>query len=658
MNNENKYNFAIEDMTCASCVRIVEKQLNKVPGVEYVSVNLATEKAYVVTKPEVNYESLSQAVAKSGYKPREDLPGEDELEKRFRNSRFHFMFSLSITLPLMVMMILHMQGIHIPGMAWMEFAGGSIVLFYSGRRTLRGAFIALIHKHTNMDTLVSLGAFSAWITSVLALTSLTLPSYGSLTAMLIAFHLTGRYMEARLKYKASQEIRQMLSLQSTEALVLDTEGNIHSVPVESVRENSLVRVRQGDQIPLDGIITEGGGLIDEAMVTGEPVPAFRKQGDELIGGTILIKGNLTFTVTHTGDNTFLSRIIKLVEEAQSSKVPIQALADKVTQYFIGVVMSLAVLATAAWLMAPAFLSGLTAPLVNFLPWMGDIPSPGLQALTVFISVLVIACPCALGLATPMALVAGSGAAARKGILIKNGEAMQSIKNLDTVFLDKTGTLTEGRPVVTENTIHSDFLSLILTMETISSHPLAGAILEYGKQQHMKALETEAVQVEEIAGQGLKTTYENRDYFLGKPTDSGLYKQQMEKGQTIIEFREETLGGTEILGFMALADTIRPEARETIDILKKMNITPIMLTGDQEATALAIGRELGIDGVIAGVKPEEKYAHVLAAQKKGEICAMVGDGINDAAALKGADIGIAMGTGSDISVGSADMVLMN
>jgi Cu+-exporting ATPase len=489
--------------------------------------------------------------------------------------------------------------------------------------------------------------------------------------MILAFHLTGRYIEARLKWKAGREIRALLSLQAVEALVETEDGSLEKVPVESVKTGARIRLRTGEKIPVDGKLVEGSILVDESMITGESLPVTKNAREEsaLIGGTLIVQGGGLMIAEKVGDDSYLSQMIRLVEEAQSAKVPIQALADRITQFFTPGVLSLATLAGILWFFFYESWRPFLVMMGNFIPWIITDAGPAGTGIFVFVATLVIACPCALGLATPMALVAGSGLSAKRGLIIRSGEAIQRARDVDTLVLDKTGTLTQGRPKVVENGIPAEAWPALTALENHSIHPLAHAVLEYSRERGLggsaaaDADETSgsgagadgAVPLEnvvETAGVGLSGDYRGKRVSVGKPRDAERYREWMDRGMTVIEWTED---GT-VAGALGIQDPIKEGAREALDVLRAKGLRLIMATGDQEATAMAIAGRLGIDEVRAGIKPQDKFDLVHGLQREGRVVAMVGDGINDAAALKTADVGFAMGGGTDLSVESADIVL--
>ncbi|POZ92913.1 heavy metal translocating P-type ATPase [Petrotoga halophila] len=646
----NKVSFSVQGMTCATCVKNVERALKKLDGVKYVSVNLATEKAVLISQEAIPMNKIKKAVSDVGYKVSEEIPTEDLIEKRFKESRKDMYISVGITIPLMILMILNMSGLHIPFMLLIELIGGAATIFIPGRKTLKSAWIALSHLHTNMDTLVSLGAISAWATTVLAIIGLDILSFGTIASMLITLNLVGRYIEARMKHSASREIKLLLSMKVDKANVITDQGVVE-LPIETVKIGDLILVRQGEKIPLDGTIVEGQASINESMISGEPLPVLKGEKDPVVSGTIVESGLLKIKVEKVGEDTFLNQMIKLVEEAQSSKVPIQALADRITLYFIPTVFSLAVLSGMLWFFQYETFQPFLINASNVIPWVLTGAGPLSTAIFSFVATLVIACPCALGLATPMALVAASSVSAKKGLIIKNGEAIQTAKDIDTILMDKTGTLTKGQPSVIEHNLDDETFLIISEIEKNSTHPLAKAIVEYA-QEHIKNQNVEIEGIEEITGKGIVGTYKNNEYYIGKPRDAKPYQEFMENAETVIEVSKNE----KIVGYIRIADAIKSDAVEAIKKLKEMGMEPIMVTGDNENTARAVAKKVGIDRVFANISPQNKVEIVRKYQIEGKKVGMIGDGINDAAALKSSDMGIAIGNGTDLAIESADVII--
>lgn len=645
------FSFAVEGMTCASCARIVERGLKKTDGIEYVSVNLATEKGYVVAAPDFDEETLRRAVESTGYGYSAEAPDEDALEKQFAAAGRNALIAGAVTIPLMVLMLLHMGGVHIPGFIYLEAAAGLYLILGPGRKTLRGASIALAHGHANMDTLVTLGAAAAWLTAPLSLTPLRILSFATIGAMVIAFHLAGRYIEARLKRKASRDVRSILERGAKNARVETSEG-IMEVPIESVKIDSVTVVRSGEKIPLDGEIIEGSCAVDESMITGESLPVMKETGEAVTGGTVLSSGFIRVKVSRVGGDTFLARMIKLVEEAQSATVPLQAFADRVSLVFVPAVIILALVSALVWGLAYEQLSPFLTWMSGYLPWVRDDMGALATAVFVFVAALVIACPCSLGLATPMALVAGSGAAARRGIIIKNGEAIGNAHRLSAVLMDKTGTLTLGSPAVEKTSLRDDQFAAAAAVESASVHPLARALVRYAEEKGLDL--PEASDIREEAGKGISGTVHGVRWLIGRAEDPSEYRELASTGATVVEVH----AGGERAGWISIRDPLKADAADMVARLREMGIQPVMITGDEEATAQAIAAEAGITEVHSRVPPEGKAALVRSYQSGGAVVAMVGDGINDAASLKTADIGIAVGTGTDLSIESADLVLVS
>jgi Cu+-exporting ATPase len=646
--SEDKLSFSVQGMTCASCVRNVERSLKKIEGVKFVSVNLATEKAVIIKEGKINFDEIEKSVKKVGYKASKEMPSEDMIEKNYKHDKFNLIFSLILTIPISILMLFHMSGLKIPYYNYLELIIGAINIFYLGQKTLKGAWIAISHFHTNMDTLVIIGALSSYITTILNMSGMDVMSFGALASMLITLHLLGRFIESNLKSKASKEIKSLIKLKVENANVINGE-NVEKVPLETVKIGSLILVKKGEKIPLDGKIIEGNGLVDESMITGEPLSIKKSENSKVVGGTILEEGLLKVEVENVGEETFLNQMIKLVEEAQSTKVPIQAFADRITLFFIPIVLSLAIISSLVWYFNYENMQEYLVNMSKYIPWLVVDAGAVSTSIFVFVSTLVIACPCALGLATPMALVAGSGAAARKGLIIKNGGAIQAAKDIDTILLDKTGTITQGKPTVVFQNIDKFYHDIIYTIESNSNHPLAKSIYEYYENKKDKKIDLN--NFEEITGKGVQANYENNIYFIGKPKNYKIYEEYMEKGHTVVEFRENE----EIKGFISIADPIKEQAEDAIKELKTMGIMPIMITGDSEITAKAVAKQVGIETIYSGVSPKDKVDKVRELQISGKKVAMVGDGINDAAALKSSDISMAIGTGTDLAIESADII---
>jgi Cu+-exporting ATPase len=642
-----KRSFRVSGMTCATCSRTVEKALRKTEGVSFAAVNLATETAFVVLESALPQENLETAVRAVGYDVAYGNP-EDLDRKRYEQSRRNLLIGWIVTGPLMVLMLAHMTGSHIMGFLWMEILGGAVVIFGAGRASIKGAWIALSHAHSNMDVLVVLGSVSAWATALMAAAGLHVVSFGALGSMIMALHLTGRAIESSLRDKAAKEIKGLLKLQAREALVLDESGLEVSVPIEAVKAGSTVLCRPGDRVPVDGEIAEGRSAVDESMVTGESIPVPKGLGDPVTGGSLNLTGPLKIRVTRVGEDTFLAKMIGLIQEAQGSKIPIQAFADRVTNAFVPSVAALAVLSGLFWGLSAGRFGGFLDKAGQILPWVTSVRDPLSLGVFAFITVIVIACPCALGLATPMALVAGTGQASRRGLVIRNAEAIQTASGVTVVVMDKTGTITEGHPAVAEHDLDEETLALAASLERRSNHPLAKAVAAFAEPGT-----PEPDSVEETAGEGVHGNFGEVELFVGRPLDPERYRSQLDLGRTVVEVRKN---GT-VTGFFAIQDPLREDAVEAVARLRDGGIRPVMATGDNVRTAKAVAAAVGIEEIHAGVRPEDKLSLIRDLQALGGKVLMVGDGMNDAAALKGADVGVAVGSGMDLAIDNADIVIV-
>jgi len=646
--DKNKYvklSFKILGMTCATCAKNVERALNRVEDVSFVAVNLATETAFVIAEEGVTFEVLKQAVAKAGYEASQEASESIE-QKRYQDTKRALFWALVITLPLSIAMILHMLGFYIPYFEVIEFVAGGVVVFYAGRSIIRGAWIALSHFHTNMDVLIFLGATASWLTAGLALLGVPIVSFGAIGAMIVALHITGRYIESRLRDKATKEIRSLIKLQAREARAIVEDKEV-MVPIDAVKENFLVLVKPGERIPVDGVIEEGVSSVDESMITGEAIPVAKEKGSFVTGGSINLTGPIKVLVTKVGDDTFLSKMIELVQDAQGAKVPLQALADRITLFFVPTIVFLALLASLLWYFNGDIFYSYVFKIGHILPWIAVPNDPISSAIFVLVATLVIACPCALGLATPMALVAAAGEAYKLGLIIRNAEAIQTIKDIGVIVTDKTGTLTEGNPVVTYYTVPEDELKIVAAAERQSNHPLAKAI------SALEKTEVEVKGLEERTGEGIFFKYQGNDYKVGKPEVTEAYSKFLEEGKTVVEVWKNG----KLLGFIVIEDPIRSDSKEAVQALYDEGITIVMATGDNPITARAVADRLGIKEVKAGVHPKEKLDIIRFWQKTGKKVMMAGDGMNDAAALKGADVGVAIGSGADLAIDSADIVIV-
>ncbi|EPC2527941.1 heavy metal translocating P-type ATPase [Providencia stuartii] len=665
--------LAIEEMTCASCVGRVEKALTQIPGVIEASVNLATERARIRhLSGAVTVADLEAAVVQAGYKPRRlsdastnvNEQADERREQEERSLRRSLFTAAIFTLPVF---IIEMGSHFIPGIHhwvantlgqqlnwYIQFVLATLVLFGPGLRFFQKGVPALLRAAPDMNSLVAVGTAAAYGYSVVAtfmpqiLPVGTANVYFEAAVVIVTLILLGRTLEARAKGKTSQAIKRLVGLQAKTARV-ERDGKMIEIPLDEVATDDIVFVRPGEKIPVDGVVIEGASYVDESMITGEPVPVSKEIGSEVVGGTINKTGAFSFRVTQIGSNTVLAQIIRLVEEAQGSKLPIQALVDKVTMWFVPAVMAGAV--------------------ITFFIWLIFGPDPALTfALINAVAVLIIACPCAMGLATPTSIMVGTGRAAELGVLFRKGEALQALRDVSVVALDKTGTLTKGRPELTdlvpaEGFEYDEVLALVAAIETRSEHPIAEAIVAAAKEKGISFAAIE--EFEAVPGFGVSAKVGGRSISVGadrfmkqlglevshfQPTALRLGEQGKSPLYAAIDGR--------LAAIIAVADPIKETTPEAIKALHSLGLKVAMITGDNAATAAAIAKQLGIDEVAAEVLPDDKVAALKQFRSNGNKVAFVGDGINDAPALAEADVGLAIGTGTDVAIEAADVVLMS
>lgn len=659
-----KVEFAITGMTCAACSTRIEKGLNKLEGVTKASVNLALETASVEYSPsQIAPQDITQRVEKLGYgaklKSEEKEEEQSYREKELSKQKGKFWFSFILSVPLLWAMVSHFtftSFIPLPHMLmnpWVQLALATPVQFVVGKQFYVGAFKALHNKSANMDVLVALGTSAAYFYSLyFSLKSLgssahTNQLYYETSAILITLILLGKLFEAHAKGRSSEAIKKMMGLQAKTAVVI-RDGAEVEIPVEEVQKGEVIFIKPGEKVPVDGEIIEGQSALDESMLTGESVPVDKNIGDKVIGATLNKNGFLKIKATNVGRETALAQIIKVVEEAQGSKAPIQRLADYISGIFVPIVVGIALLTFFVWYI-----------------WIA--PGEFAPALEKLIAVLVIACPCALGLATPTSIMAGSGRAAEFGILFKGGEHLEATHKIDTILLDKTGTVTNGTPELTDVRIaqgyeENELLQLVASAERLSEHPLAQALVAGIKNKGIEI--QDPLSFEAIPGYGVKATVQERKLLVGTRKLMNQHKVNIDTAleeMTNLEREGKTamlvaLDG-KYAGMLAVADTIKATSKEAVSRLKEMGLEVMMITGDNRQTAQAIGMQAGIEHVIAEVLPEGKAEEVKKLQQQGKKVAMVGDGINDAPALALADIGMAIGTGTDVAMEAADITLM-
>ncbi|OGY47366.1 MAG: copper-translocating P-type ATPase [Candidatus Buchananbacteria bacterium RIFCSPHIGHO2_02_FULL_45_11b] len=648
----DKKQYNITGMHCASCALTIENNLGRLKGVKSANVNFATQKATVeYDGDDGGDQKIIQTVKEAGYEASR-AEAEDEAadhnqkirEQEIKKERNLFILSLVLSIPILTLSMILRDQSNASKVIQSLLAG--IVQFYAGWRFYRGMYYAAKNKTANMDTLIAVGTSAAYFYSLATTYIMAGEVFYETAALLITFVILGKWLEARVKGKAGEAIKKLLGLQAKTARIIK-EGKEIDIPIKEVEIDDIVMVRPGEKIPVDGKLVEGYSSVDESMISGESIPVEKKPGDFVVGATINKTGSFKFKTTKIGKDTVLAQIIKVVEDAQASKAPIQKFADAISAYFVPTVVAIA--------------------LITFIVWYFFVLSSFVAALLAFTAVLVIACPCALGLATPTAIIVGTGKGAENGILIKGGEALEIANKIQAVVFDKTGTLTKGEPEVTDLISYSgskqDLLKLAASLEKNSEHPLAESIVNQAKKDKLELIDPTGF--EAVAGHGVKGKVFGKNIFAGNekmmakfniliPGEIKENKDKLEnEGKTVMIIAADK----NILGLVAVADTLKENSKEAIQRLQKMKIKTIMMTGDNKRTAQAIAKQVGLEQILAEVLPEDKANEIKKLQQQGLKVAMVGDGINDAPALAQAELGIAMGQGTDIAIETGGIILI-
>ena len=650
----------ITGMHCAGCVGSVENALRKVNGVKEAIVNLTLEKATI--SGSVDSENLLSAVEKTGYGAElleSNTPinlqekTDEKLDESFHNMNWAWM----LTAPTMIWMGIHMiSGKTWPSMEGMEFGIfilSAIVCFVPGRVTLMSAWKSAIHLSPNMDVLIALGSLAALSTGIIK-SYIETHSFSGLAGMIMSFHLTGRSIETKARGRSSEAIQKLISLGAKQATVLNMENNEVQINVQNLIVGQIVIVRAGETVPTDGIIKEGCATVDESIVTGESVPVTKNIGDDVIGGTICADSTIKVEVTKIGSETFLAKVIQMVEYAQTTKVPIQVFADRVVANFVPVILVLAISTFFVWNFFPNQMKQLAQIFSDIFPWINLDLSPMGMAIYAAIAVLVIACPCALGLATPTALMVGTGLGAENGILIRDGAAIQKLNEVNLILFDKTGTLTNGKPIVKKvhqisNIIENDLIRMAASLEKESTHPLANAIVKLAEENKLGLDSVSEIKV--MPGKGISGKYGSATLKVGSASFIDYTTELAMAGTPVFLSLND-----ECIAIFEIEDAVRSDSADTISSLKCAGYKCVLVTGDKKEIADTLSIQLNIDCVHAEVLPDEKANIVNSYQSKGFVVAMVGDGINDAPAIAQADVGIAMGSGTDIAIETGEIVL--
>lgn len=667
--NTEKVTLKIKGMTCTACANKVEKTLNKMEGITSASINFAVEKVTIEYDPKkVRLIDMQKKITGLGYEldleeDKDDDVDEDEI--KIKKTERTMKISIALSSVIMGLMIIHMFVRPIPGYLPIIAALGFPIIFGTGWHVHVGSWKALKNKSPNMDVLVTLGSLPPYIIGLMGL-FFPIQAFIEMATTIMTFHLIGKYLEVRAKGRASQAIKKLLQMGAKTAKII-VDGEEIEIPVKDLQVGDIMVIRPGEKVPTDGVIVDGNGLLDESMATGESMPVKRQKGDEVIGATINKQGLLKVEVSKIGKDTFLSQVVKMMEECQGSKVPIQEFADRITGYFVPAIIIITIGTFISFNLFPEFHLRIIQWGATFLPWVNPDLTPLTLAFITATAVLVISCPCALGLGTPTALMVGSGMGAEKGILIRNGEAIQTFKEVKAIAFDKTGTITKGKPEVTDIVLakginEQEFLYFAGTIENGSEHPLAHAIVEKTKNEKIKL--GEVIDFNAVVGMGVvgnidgeKVLVGNRKLMKENKIPYEAYEDELVRLEEEAKTAMLLAKGNQLLGIVAVADPIKEDSAQAIAMLESMGIKTAMITGDNKRTAAAIGKKVGISHVIAEVLPDGKVEEVVKLQEQYGTVAMVGDGINDAPALKQSNVGIAIGTGTDIAIEAADVTLV-
>jgi Cu2+-exporting ATPase/Cu+-exporting ATPase len=669
----------VKGMHCASCSAIITKKISKIDGVDIINVNFATEKAQIkFDDAKISVSNMNKEIEPLGYSfvvemdqgmDHKDHAGMNDTKEQKENEILEMKSKMQFVLPISLFIFILMMW-DIAAKFWnivpilpipmdifniISMVLATVVLFWIGQPFLQGVVRFIRYRVANMDTLIGIGTLAAYLYSVIIVllpelrTYLKLPEYTyfDVTIVVIGFIVLGKYLEARSKLRTGEAIEKLIGLQAKTALIY-VDGKEKEISISEVKIGDIIIVKPGSKIPVDGVIVEGYSSVDESMITGEPIPVDKKVGDSVVGATINKQGSFKFQTTKVGNDTFLSQIIKMVSDAQGSRAPIQAIADRVSSVFVPIVLIIAFISLVVWIIVGGYTLGFSSAI-----------SYGLMS---FVGVLVIACPCALGLATPTAIIVGVGKGAQNGILIKNAEALEMLNKVNTVVVDKTGTITKGKPEVTDVVIldnsfdENKIVKIAASVENKSEHPLAEAVVLYSKDKKINLEEVSDFQ--SLEGVGVKAKIGESSVYIHKPNseeknDTKIKELQIQ-GKTVIVVEVNS----KKIGLIALADILKEETKDAISELHKKGIKVIMLTGDNHLAASYIAKQAGIDDLMSEVMPQEKSGKIKELQDSGLIVAMVGDGVNDAPALAQANVGIAMGTGTDVAIESAGITLLH